>query len=156
MAGIEFIARGVCVKNGRVLLCRNKGKSHAYLPGGHIERRERAVDALLREIREELGLDASVTRFLGCAESTFRPAGGRWTAEINLVFEIDAPRLCADADPAAAEGHLLFFWHPLDRLDGSGLQPEPLRLLIPAWRARPGFASSGGGWRNAPATAATG
>ena len=34
---IETIARGVCVKDGKVLLCRGKGLGTTYLPGGHIE-----------------------------------------------------------------------------------------------------------------------
>ena len=142
MAKIEFIARGVCVKNGKVLLCQNKGKAHAYLPGGHIEHRERAADALVREIREELGLDAIATRFLGCAESAFRQKN-KWVAEINLVFEMKIPRLRSSVNPRAIEKHLCFFWHPLDALEESTLLPEALRECLPKWRETPGFTSSG-------------
>ncbi|MCL1888302.1 MAG: NUDIX domain-containing protein [Kiritimatiellaeota bacterium] len=146
MKNTEFIARGVCVKNGRVLICSNKGKTTAYLPGGHIERRERAGDALVREIREELGVPSSVGRFLGCAENCFRQKG-RWVAEINLVFEVAIPKISARKDPAAAEGHLRFFWHPLDTLSTSGLLPEEFCALLPQWLETPGFVSSGEGWR---------
>ena len=34
LAGIETIARGVCVRDGKLLLCRAKGGSSTYLPGG--------------------------------------------------------------------------------------------------------------------------
>jgi len=142
----EFIVRGACVKNGRLLLCQNKGKSHAYLPGGHIEHCERAGDALVRELREELGRPASVGRFLGCAENCFEQ-GKRAVAEINLVFEIEIPRLSTRKNPVAAESHLQFFWHPLESLETSGLQPAALRALIPQWRKHPGFSSSGQGWK---------
>jgi len=146
MTRTEIIARGVCVKNGKILLCRNRGKKHAYLPGGHIEHRERAQDALAREIREELGLDAKVTRFLGCAENCFQPKK-RIIAEINLLFQIELPHLRTAKRPRAKEKHLIFFWHPMDKLAESGMQPEPLRALIPVWRQFPGFSSSGDGWK---------
>ena len=53
LAGIEVIARGVCVAGGRVLLCRAKGGSSTYLPGGHVEFGETGREALVREMREE-------------------------------------------------------------------------------------------------------
>ena len=56
LAGIETIARGVCVQNGKVLLCRAKGGATTYLPGGHIEFGEKGCAALAREVREELGV----------------------------------------------------------------------------------------------------
>ena len=33
ISGIETIARGVCVRGGKVLLCRAKGSATTYLPG---------------------------------------------------------------------------------------------------------------------------
>ena len=47
---IETIARGVCVKDGKVLLCFPKDRSYAYLPGGHIEFGETGRVALVREM----------------------------------------------------------------------------------------------------------
>ena len=47
LAGIETIARGVCVVGGRVLLCRAKGGSSTYLPGGHIEFGEKVLLPLI-------------------------------------------------------------------------------------------------------------
>ena len=146
MKKTEFIVRGVCVKNGKILLCQNKNKAYSYLPGGHIEHRERAEDALLREIHEELGLAASTTRFLGCAEFCFRQ-NKKWIAEINLVFQVAIPRISSRKNPVATEDHLLFFWQPLETLADSNLQPEILRTLLPQWLEAPGFSSSGEGWK---------
>ena len=71
ISGIENIARGVCISDGHVLLCRPKGGAYSYLPGGHIEFGETGREALVREIREELGVEASAGRFLGVVENSF-------------------------------------------------------------------------------------
>ena len=65
LAGIETIARGVCIQNGKVLLCRAKGGSTSYLPGGHIEFGETGRQALVREIKEEMGVDATAETLSG-------------------------------------------------------------------------------------------
>ncbi len=51
--------RGVVTDDeGRVLLVRHTyGLPSWYLPGGGVRRRERLVDALLREMREEAGIE---------------------------------------------------------------------------------------------------
>ena len=71
LAGIETIARGICVQDGKVLLCRAKGGATTYLPGGHIEFGEKGCEALAREMREEMGVDASVGAMVGVVENQF-------------------------------------------------------------------------------------
>ena len=142
----ELIVRGVCVKNGHILLCQNKNKTHSYLPGGHIEHRERAEDALARELKEELGVTARVERLLGCAEFCFLQ-NNRRVVEINLLFQVALPRVTPRENPVAKEKHLRFFWQPLTTLATSNLQPKVLRDLLPLWRQYPGFSSSGEGWK---------
>ena len=82
---IETIARGVCIMNGRVLLCLPKDRSYSYLPGGHIEFGETGREALVREMKEETGLDATAGELLGVVESSFVQKGERH-CEINLIY----------------------------------------------------------------------
>ena len=140
---IEVIARGVCVSAGRVLLCHSKGASNTYLPGGHVEFKEAAADALAREIGEELGLGCSVGRFLGAAEHSFRQQGKRH-CEVNLVFQMRIPGVAPGVSPRAREAGIDFRWHPLGALSSSRLEPAPLRRLLPAWLRRgcPSWAST--------------
>ena len=87
---------GVAVRAGKLLLVRDQHGFWAGV-GGWIEPGESPEDALLREIREELGVDAEVTRVL-------RPAL-MWhvqeeTSFLLFVFEV---RLLSEelrADPA--------------------------------------------------------
>ena len=84
---IETIARGVCIADGKVLLCFPKDRSYAYLPGGHIEFGETGRVALVREMKEETGLDATAGELLGVVESSFVQKGERH-CEINLIYEM--------------------------------------------------------------------
>ncbi len=54
-ATIDKIA-WIHIVNGRILSARSKGKDTYYLPGGKREPGETDVDALLREVEEELSV----------------------------------------------------------------------------------------------------
>ena len=123
LAGIETISRGVCVQDGKILLCRAKGGNTTYLPGGHIEFGETGRQALVREVKEELGLDATTGRFLGAVENSFIQHG-KPHAEINLVYELNLP---SNAVVKACEDWIEFEWRDLNRLDD--LLPEAFRSL---------------------------
>ena len=126
LAGIETIARGVAIVDGKLLLCRARGGATSYLPGGHIEFGETGREALVREIREELGVEAKAGEFLGVVENSFMQHG-KPHAEINLVYELSfaAPL----PEPKSAEDWISFEWRDLSDLDGAGLLPEAFRRL---------------------------
>jgi len=129
---IELLTRGVCVKEGRLLVCQSRGSGNTYLPGGHVEWREKAEDALKREIEEELGVQSAVKEFLGSVEHTFVQKGRRH-CEINLMFRMEIPALSPDRDTVSCEEWISFKWIPLSSLGRHHLEPSPLRTLIPAW-----------------------
>jgi 8-oxo-dGTP diphosphatase len=129
---IEVIARGVCVKDDKVLLCHTKGAHNTYLPGGHVDLGEYSRDALKREIVEELGCDSQVQAFLGVIENNF-VQNGEARSEINLVFELDIP----DLDPAlpaeSKEDYIEFVWQDMKDLQSAAIEPAVLCKLLPDW-----------------------
>ena len=139
LAGIETIARGVCVRNGKLLLCRAKGGASTYLPGGHIEFGETGRQALVREVKEELGVESSTGAFLGVVENTFLQHG-KPHAEINLVYELEMGM--GNGERGMGNGELPpiksqedwieFEWCELNRLDEANLLPPAFRSLS-AW-----------------------
>ena len=52
-------------EQGRVLLCHRRDRDMWNLPGGGMESGELPVEAVIREIKEETGLDAAVERLAG-------------------------------------------------------------------------------------------
>ncbi len=125
-ANIETIARGVMIRNAKILLCKAKGGSSTYLPGGHIEFGETGREALAREMKEETSLDFSVGRFLGALENSFIQNGERH-CEINLVYEMTSD--AAEDEVKAAEDWIEFEWCALDDLTKANLLPEGFRIL---------------------------
>lgn len=123
---IETIARGVAVRDGKILLCKAKGGSSTYLPGGHIELGETGREALVREIKEETGLNSTTGRFLGVVENSFVQKGKKHS-EINLVYELDVES--PDGSVSAAEDWIEFEWRELGDLDAANLLPDAFRVL---------------------------
>ena len=137
---IEILSRGACVKNGKLLVCRNRKHGNVYLPGGHVDWGEDSKKALAREWREELGVPCKTGRFLGVVEQIYTARSGR-TCEISLVFEVLCPKLSAVKHPPSAEDHLEFEWVPLKDLRKSGLLPLAMAEQMPAWCAKPAAAA---------------
>jgi len=125
---VEVIARGVLLHRGRVLLCRSKGASNTYLPGGHVEFGESASVALRREMKEESGADVRVGEYLGCVEHSFAQKGKRH-CEINLVFTMRR-RGAGGRRIASREDWIEFQWARAGELASLNLQPAPMRRLV--------------------------
>ena len=68
----------VCLRGDAVLLIRRgrpPRQGEWSLPGGRIEPGERAVDAALRELREETGVEAQITGLIDVVDGLFPEAG---------------------------------------------------------------------------------
>lgn len=84
MNAIEVVA-GLIVRGGRLLVCQRKRDASFPLkwefPGGKVEVGESHEEALLRELKEELGIDASNLREIYRHQQAYSSA-----ATVNLRF----------------------------------------------------------------------
>ena len=64
----DLRAVGVLVRDGKLLVQRDRDGSEYALPGGHVKIGETTVDGLVREYKEETGADIKVGKLLWTEE----------------------------------------------------------------------------------------
>lgn len=77
---------GVIVKDDKILMSK-QWDGYDY-PGGGIELGEPTEDALVREVKEETGLDVKIGKILHCEHSFFKlPYKGNFVHSIHMYYE---------------------------------------------------------------------
>lgn len=101
----RVILTNLCmIRNGSKVLVQEKvgkGANGIIFPGGHVEDREPVVDSVIREMKEETGLDIEKPRLCGIKE-WINEDGSRY-----LVFLFVADRFSGEL-VSSAEGRV--FW----------------------------------------------
>jgi len=122
---------------GRVLLCRQEkpGKQYWLLPGGGVDAGETLAEALRRELREELGIEAS-TQLEGpvaIVDSISPRDLGARKHVVHIIFATDlSHRSLEDVETkdAAVRGARLF---SAEELDDVVLHP-PITRFLARWQ----------------------
>lgn len=88
IAPVSLGARAIALDHqGRVLLVRHTYVGGWHLPGGGVDRGETSADALMRELKEEVGLaKSSAPELFGL----YLRRAGRWSDHIALYVVRDA------------------------------------------------------------------
>ena len=117
--------------DGRTLLVRKRGSSTFMQAGGKIERGESAVDALSRELLEEVGLelDLGATEYLG----SFRADAAN---EPDTVIRAEVFALTTTADLVASDEIEELLWIDTDEPTGVQLAPLTRDTILPLWVTR--------------------
>lgn len=103
------------------------GRTCVRPPGGGIEPGERSAEAVVRELREELGVEASAPRLLEVVEHLFTYAG-RAVHEHVFVHRVALP--AGVVLPATTDAGHPVWWLPASRFD------DPTIDLVPAGLVR--------------------
>jgi 8-oxo-dGTP diphosphatase len=125
----EIITRAVVVNDGKLLLCRASGHKHFFLPGGHIEFGETAIDALKRELKEELNAKIKKAVLVGAVENIYGSVygkKGKQRHEINLVHLV----ALSSYTVKSKEAHLEFQWIPISKLKRTNILPISIKNLL--------------------------
>ena len=126
----------VLLDGERILAMHDERSPYFYLPGGRVRMGERAEDAVLREVREELGIEARIVRPLWLSQSFFNEDVVRVDYhELCLYFLLDVSDtdLLSRGDrfrgPERRHIHD-FAWLPFDRLKDEYFYPLFLKTEI--------------------------
>lgn len=126
----------VLLDGERILAMHDERSPYFYLPGGRVRMGERAEDAVLREVREELGIEARILRPLWLSQSFFNEDVAHVDYhELGLYFllDISGTDLLSRGDrfrgPELRHVHD-FEWLPFDRLREEYFYPLFLKTEI--------------------------
>ncbi|GEM_PF-433809 len=86
----HIVAAGGLITNdkGEVLLVNNPRKGWEY-PGGIVEQGETVIQGLIREIKEESGIEVEVVNIVGIYSSTKKKKGYNGVKEVPTIVTID-------------------------------------------------------------------
>ncbi len=122
-----------CFRGADVLLIRRGAKPLAgewSLPGGRIERGERAADAALRELKEETGIDARLCGLVDVVDAIFTSRkSGAVTRHYLLV---DFAAVWVSGEPVAGDDASHAEWISPERLAALPLWEETRRVIAAA------------------------
>jgi 8-oxo-dGTP diphosphatase len=122
----------VCLRDDSVLLIRRgtpPRQGEWSLPGGRIEPGERAVDAALRELREETAVEAEITGLIDVVDGVFPEAGRHYVL-------IDYAARWVSGEPVAGDDAAEARFVGLDEVDTLIDWSETRRIIRMAAAAR--------------------
>lgn len=130
----HFVATGYVVQDGKTLLLFHKKLQMWLPPGGHIEEGELPDEAVLREIREETGLEAEIVspkrrpdpqekgvRYLHMPNHVQLEDIPNHPQHIDLIYFCRVAGGQAKFDPKESDA---MRWHSLDDLAGPHIRDE--------------------------------
>lgn len=114
--------------NNKLLAMKNDNTPYYYLPGGRVDLHESADEAIKRELKEELGIDAEIIRPLWFAQSFFiEDTTDEKFHELCVYYLVDVSdtELINKGQFAGLEtGHNeIFYWLDIDTLKDEYLYP---------------------------------
>ena len=135
-SGVNLIVRALIIHENHILLTtttqsnKDFDQNLFFLPGGHVEHNEPVLEAIKRELYEEMRVTVKEAYLKGSLECSWNRKGSIYH-EINFVFLVKVEGLDLN-NPPKAQDHAFhkFVWVPLDEIQNKTILPEALKPLI--------------------------
>ena len=133
----KYRVSAIFIRDNKLLV--NKYDENSYcLPGGYVEIGETSMEAMLRELKEELNLDFDIINFAGVMENFFTNLKGQKTHGLDFYYYV---KLKNDNDFQLIDynrieidkGNIVqhqFSWIELDKLMSSKILPLEIIKII--------------------------
>ncbi len=131
----NFRSAGVLINDGKILVQRGINDSEYTLPGGHVAWVETSADTLIREYKEELGVDILVERLIW-VEEVFWKWGEKEAHTlchyhlVNLNTPSQIPLNGVFKSLETDESRLIFQWVGINELQDYKIYPVFLKDKI--------------------------
>ncbi|HEX9061231.1 MAG TPA: NUDIX hydrolase [Clostridia bacterium] len=126
---------GIATNNGRVLIQRKESDDFWALPGGRIEFLESSQNTLMREMKEELGLDVKLDQLLFSCEYFYENEEMAFH-ELGFYYRMSFPGKCylfGGKEEFTGDEHgekVIFKWYPINKLDDLVMYPSFLKRTL--------------------------
>lgn len=124
-------AAGVMIHNGKILAHKNVNSDHYALVGGRVEIGENSADTIKREIKEELGKDIGIKRYISTIENFFEMKGSKYH-EIIFIYEIEFineedKEIEYTMKNVEGKDYLHYEWIDLEKIEEYPLLPKAIK-----------------------------
>ncbi len=120
---------GVFVKDGKMLVDRARRFDGHIILGGHVRVGENSRETIIREAKEEMGLDVTIEKLICVNENLYRHVStGDFLQEVSCYYLLNADNLPEDGyeffeiDNGKEITHK-FSWIDLDKLEENNVRP---------------------------------
>lgn len=133
--GVNLIVRAMIIHDDHILLTtatasnRDFAPNLYFLPGGHVDYNEPCLQALKRELVEEMAITIEQAEFKGVLECSWNRRDQIYH-ELNAVYLVHLSGLDLKEPPPSIECCQTFVWVPVVNLPQITLLPETLKPLI--------------------------
>lgn len=128
----KYRVNGIIIKENKILTVQIMDNALYCCPGGHIKIGESGIQAIKREMLEELNIEIEVDRPLAFIENFFTRKNGEKIHEISLYYmvnpinEINKNNWTIIEQEDNIDKKLEFKWIALDELNDVNFQPQIL------------------------------
>ena len=131
---VNFRVAGIVQHNNKMLFHKEKSHNYYALMGGRIQTGESSVEALQREVYEEMGKMIDVLDLLYIIENFFEGKNERYH-EILFVYKMEfideKDREILDTIPCVEQGKTLQFeWIKVDELEKVDIRPKVIKKIV--------------------------
>ena len=114
----------------KVLLFNVTGRSFYMLPGGKINELEESIDAIKREVKEELGWENLEYKFLGVSEELVNDKGYN-NHQINLIYKGIYKNKIDKEEFKGLEGDWINFkWVDVENINNYKIYPNIVNEMV--------------------------
>lgn len=132
-AVFNYRVAAIMIVDNHVLIHKQVKDKHWALPGGRVELLEDSQTSIVREVKEELGIDVKVDRLLWFTENFFDYNNKNYH-EIGLYYKVSPTdggfSMQSEAFFGEEGDRLIYQWVPISQLENIPLYPEFVRTSL--------------------------
>ena len=127
-------AAGVIIHNNKILVHKNINSDHYSLIGGRVEIGEDSENTVKREIKEELGKEVEITRYVSTIENFFEMKGKKYH-EILFIHKTEFAneedkKIEYTLKNMEGKDYLQYEWLEMDKIEEYPLLPKTVKEVL--------------------------